>query len=392
MSSEELVAALNEGDLGYQQISSHVMFNGLDAGEMPLSRTFLLLGQRYAVDSHVLSNVVYDRATADSVDRRMMPDPLDVAFAALGNDQAAELLRSELETYEYAGDLKAMRTLVDGNDSEFWQQSLYNLWLGALRTLSPKASEVADPAAHGLPQLAGTEAWGRRMLNTQLASWAELRHDTLLYTKQSYTGANSCEFPDAYVDPYPAFYQALVDFADRGQAIIDALEFESAHRSEWLRTYFDNLRFVATMLGEMAEHQRAGEPFTEEQMAFVNDAVEEQDGCGSPVGITGWYNRLFLDSLKAIEFDPTIADVHTQPTLDGGQVVGRVLHVGTGWARQAVVTVDTCSGPKAYVGLVSSYFEHITEDFDRLDNARWSEHLSNQEPAEVEWMNDLVVR
>ena len=33
--------------------------------------------------------------------------------------------------------------------------------------------------AETLPQIAKTEAWGRRLLNTQLASWAELRHDTI---------------------------------------------------------------------------------------------------------------------------------------------------------------------------------------------------------------------
>ena len=37
------------------------MVNGLAEGTLPLSRSFLLLGQRYVVDSHVFSNVVYDR-------------------------------------------------------------------------------------------------------------------------------------------------------------------------------------------------------------------------------------------------------------------------------------------------------------------------------------------
>jgi hypothetical protein len=32
---------------------------------------------------------------------------------------------------------------------------------------------------------------------------------------------------------------------------------------------------------------------------------------------------------QSIEFDPTIADVHTQPTDAAGNPVGHVLHVGT---------------------------------------------------------------
>src|SRR5690606_40805394 len=58
----------------------------------------------------------------------------------------------------------------------------------------------SDPAAVGMPEITGTEAWNRRILNTQLASWAELRDDTLLYAKQSYTGVPGCEYPDAYVE------------------------------------------------------------------------------------------------------------------------------------------------------------------------------------------------
>ena len=34
-----------------------------------------------------------------------------------------------------------------------------------------------------------TTAWQDKELNITLASWAELRHDTILYVKQSYTMA-----------------------------------------------------------------------------------------------------------------------------------------------------------------------------------------------------------
>ena len=61
-----------------------------------------------------------------------------------------------------------------------------------------------------------TPMWNRRILNTQLESWAELRHDNLLYAKQSFTAVAACEYPDAYVDPYPAFYAAMARMADKG--------------------------------------------------------------------------------------------------------------------------------------------------------------------------------
>lgn len=382
-----IAAAIDAGGYGAQRISSHIMVNGLGTGTLPLSRSFALLGQRYAVDSHVFSNVVFDRA--DTVEPRMMPNPLDVAFAALKNDQAAALLADELRRYDHASDLASMRVLVDRHGETYWQSSLYTMWLDALRALSP-GEEVADPAAAGMPAVTGTEAWGRRILSAQLASWAELRHDTILYVKQSYSAAAGCEYPDAYVDPYPAFYGKLETFAATGQQLVADLEFSDARLRDRIAAWFDNLADVSTTLREMAELQRQGLPFGEGHMAFVNDAVTLLDGGCVPMGLSGWYGRLFFDNEGAIEFSPTIADVHTQPTEADGTPVGKVLHAGTGYARMMVVTVETCEGPRAYVGVASSYYEHTTEDYERLTDPQWQGMVRGE--LDVPWMRDLIVR
>lgn len=380
---QTIVDAVQKHGFGTQRISSHIMISGIHGESKPLSAIFLLFGQRYVIDSHVFSNVVYDRVQGDV--KRMMPDPLDVAFGALGNDQAGVLLGGQLREYGYAPDLAAMRLLTDAHGDDYWTSNLYNLWVGALRTLSP-GEEAADPTAHGLPEIAGTEAWGRRVLNTQLASWAELRHDTLLYAKQSYTSGASCEFPDAYVDPYPEFYAAIGAFAVHGLAMLEELGYGGEAR---VTEYFNHLQETMALLEEMAEYQRTGQPYTAEMLAFVNQAVVVHEGCGSPADAEGWYPQLFLHRLLGVEYDPTIADVHTQPTDETGNPVGKVLHVGTGMPRLMVVTAETCEGPRAYAGLASSYFEVITSDFERLNDETWGATLMTSPPDDVAWMRDL---
>lgn len=391
LSDESVAGAIRAGRYGTQRIASHVMINGTASGfTLPLSSTFLLLGQRYVLDSHVFSNVVYDRAGGGAV-MRMMPDPLDVAFAALGNDQAGALLSDQLRRYPYARDLHAMRVLADAHDAAYWGENLYNRWLGALRTLSPRVA-LAPENANGLPSLARTEAWGRRILNTQLASWAELRHDTILYAKQSYTAGAVCEFPDAYVDPYPQFYDAIADFARRGEALVMELDLAAAPAlATRIRAYFPRLREVAERLREMAARQRAGQAFTAEQMAFINQAVTLERGCVVQ-GAAGWFPQLYFRNGATVDFDPTIADVHTQVTDEAGNDVGRVLHVGTGSPRLMVVSVETCNGPRAYAGLASSYFERITERYERLDDARWSREITAANPADPPWLQPIVTR
>lgn len=388
---ERIVGAVIAGRYGAQRIASQIVITPPHAGTLPLSASFLLMGQRYVVDSHVFSNVVYDRANAAGAPKRMMPDPLDVAFAALGNDQAAGLLAPELTKYRYAPDLAAMRILADEHGASYWDANLYNIWLSALRALSPKRAELTEAGRSGLPSIAATDAWGRRMLNTQLASWSELRRDTILYVKQSYTSGVACEFPDAYVDPYPAFFARIGAFARGGAAVIETLDLSANPAlATQLRAYFTTLGTIAGTLGEMAEHQRTGMPHTKAHLDFVNRAVKIQRVCGG-ASAEGWYTDLFFMRHESTEFDPTIADVHTQPTDVGGAPVGRVLHVATGWPRLMAMTVDTCQGPRAYVGVVSAYHEKVTEKFQRLDDKEWAAELEKGPAPEVPWMRSLVV-
>jgi hypothetical protein len=382
---QRVAQAVIDGGYGTQQIASQLIVrDALTPGPLPLNRSFLLFGQRYAIDSHVFSNVTYDRTTA----LRMMPNPLDVALAVGKNDNAAALLAPELERYAYAPNLEAVRVLADAHDDVFWNQNIYNVWLSALRALSP-ANDSSDPGAVGLPLVTGTEAWGKRLLNTQLASWAELRHDTILYVKQSYTSGVACEFPDAYVEPYPEFWKSVGRLAEHGGKVADiAKSAGDAALADLITGYFQNLGVVAGRLGDMADSERTGTPFTAEQLAFINQAVTIENVCGGGMA-DGWYPQLvYGDSL---EYAPTIADVHTQPTDEGGSQVGKILHVGTGSARLMVVTVDTCQGPRAYAGLASSYYEKVTENFDRLTDERWETELGQTPPANVPWVTDFVV-
>lgn len=382
----DIAQAIVDESYGAQRIASQIIVKAPGApSPLPLDAAFALFGQRYTVDSHVFSNVVYDR-----VANRVLPDPLDAAFAALGNDQAVHLLEPQLTEYGYAGALSSMRTLIDAHPPEYWQGSLYTRWLAALRTLSPNAPGSAL-AGEGLPSVARREAWGRRILATQLASWAELRHDTLLYAKQSYTASSACEFPDAYVEPYPELFWALARYAELGRSLVSELGWadENPTLAASIAAYFDNTASIVTTLGEMAEAQRTGMPHSAEHLTFINQAIRVEAGGSGPPLQSGWYKDLYFDLEGALDLDPTIADVHTDP---GGQIPPRgasVLHVGTGLPRPMVVSVDTCVGPRAYVGVVSAYHEHLAQGLVRLTDSEWLEQHVLDAP-EVPWLEPVL--
>ncbi|MBA2543305.1 MAG: DUF3160 domain-containing protein [Deltaproteobacteria bacterium] len=354
-----------------------------------LSHSFLMLGQRYVLDSHVLSDLTY--GTLASNPKRLMPTPLDIAHAVLGNPIAQTLLEDERKKYgaAYHKGLAAAAQTTATSEAALWDGSLYHGWLRALATLSPDAKRDA-----GLPAPLNSDAWAKRMLATQLASWAELRHDNLLYAKQSFTATIECEYPDAYVEPYPEFFMRMAQLAERGKATIAGLP---GARTKQMVTYFDQMAATMQHLGKIAERHRANEPLLTKDLDFINRMVSldgRHGGCGGPeMEPKGWYADLYYDRDKIMNHEPVIADVHTQPDDENGVRVGRVLHVGTRAPRMLVARLQHDGGKNAqtYRGFVSMYAETITKDFRRYTDEEWREESGaiDSTPA---WLKGIVAR
>jgi hypothetical protein len=379
-----LLAALEAGDYGLQRIQSQILHSDDFEDGIVLPRVFLLLGQRFVIDSLVFHRLVFDRlldpASGEPIPR-MLPDPLDVQFS-LGSNTAAELLQPEVDRFGHQGALHETRFLVESHPDDFWRANLYSSWLDMLRGLDATPEE--RPA---LPEAMRTRAWDLKVLNARLASWAELRHDTILYAKQSYTGGTTCEYPQVYLEPYPRFFAAVARYAGRGREMTEVLEAQGYQVAE-VRLYFDNLEVVVRTLETIATRELAGEPLSQEERDFLRRTSEwEFAGCG-PVQWDGWYPTLFFDREKLGLLSPTVADVHTAPTDESGVEVGWVLHAATGGFRQLVVTVEDCTGAQAYVGPVSTYYEYLGTRFERLDDERWLGKLL-ESPSPVPWLDEV---
>jgi len=379
-----IAQAVATGRFGTQRIDSYILMADPHTGTLPLNSSFLVFGQRFTVDSFVLSNVVYDRVNDPGYPPRMMPKPLDAAFAAMGNGDALPLLASDLATYGYAPELATMRQVIDGEPADYWNSSLYTLWLGALRALSPSASAVANPAAAGLPSVAGTTAWGLRTLNTQLGSWAELRHDNVLYVKPAVSTGVLCQFPAAFVEPSVAFWDGLLQYATTGSQRLLALPASVATTQsvQLGLTHFSYLQADVTMLRAMAVQQTTGADLTSDQLAFINKAVTLMQICGGGVSANGWYPQL-ISGVSPVAHKPTIADVFMDPNS------GTVLEVGTGDVNPMVVVVETCMGPRAFAGLSLSYYETTASDFKPLTDNDWVGMLATA--ARPDWLAPLLV-
>jgi hypothetical protein len=364
-----------QGELGKlpeaaQQIRSQVVASDPDSPqETPLPAAFQLFGQRFVLDSFLLSKVVFDSILFHGhKQQRSMPSGLDV-MAALGSDEAVRLLEPELVRFHYAANLLAARQLFDGFVFGDWERNVYVRWLHALRLLQ------RPPASANLPQAMRTPAWQRKELQTGLASWAELRHDTILYAKQSMTAGIICEYPEGYVEPYPDFFATLAGLARQaGSFLADpALAPANPQRAAPLTPSQFFERFAKTMdrLEAIARKELAARPLDADEKKFLKDVIDQKVhyGCGGPptYSFTGWYPQLIYghDPLKR---EPTVADVHTVPG-------GGVLEEGVGDARYMVIAVDNRGDHAVYVGPTSSYYEFTSRT--RLNDAEWTTRIGS---------------
>ncbi len=386
--SDDLLALLLTGNYGKQRIAGAILpvpVTGTEPQPQPVS--FVLLGQRFALDSYVMSQLVFDRLIVDGVKVwRAFPCGLDV-MAALGNDRAMTHLEEELTMYGYHDNLGQLRDHVAGLGEGIWTQSMYNGWLDAIRALSVASTEP------GFPQCMRTAAWADKTLHTQLASWAQLRHDTLLYVKQSYTGLPVCEYPDGYVEPYPQFYLRLNRYAQLGYELFKGLVVhgEASLMRETALSYYLHLQQVADRLQTMAEKELLLEPFSEEEILFLKEIVVSQRSdheCGwTSKEWDGWYAKLFpwYSERNLLDYNQTnpyvVAQIHTNPNTQFILPPG-VLHVGTGPVATIMMIADTDEGQTIYVGPGLTYYEFIEEGYppQRLSNREWSQRLLGESP------------
>ncbi|MBT7462706.1 MAG: DUF3160 domain-containing protein [Bacteroidetes bacterium] len=375
---------LNSPEFNQQILSSFVMgTEGSELSTIPVS--YYLLGQRYVIDSHVFSKLVYDNIVYhEEKVFRMMPDPLDAMFV-LGNDNALPLLSEELEQWHYSSQLAAMRYLVEAHEHSFWHISFYNGWLQSLRLLNPYKDQ------DNMPLFMKTVAWQQEKLNTQLSSWAQLRHDNILYAKQSYTGGTGCSFPHSYVEPYPDFYRQIGNLARRTSEIEIFSQVHSRFSDQNAQEYFQFLGTTMDMLATIAQKELAGENLNKTETAFLQAMIHQVYA-----SYDGWYIKLLFgsngkDTRYTGDDDYLVADVHTQPTDRFGITVGNVLHVGTGKVNLGIFLAESPSAgfqPMAFVGPVLSYYEKTTTNFQRLNDETWGQMvITNTLPERPDWVN-----
>jgi hypothetical protein len=153
----------------------------------------------------------------------------------------------------------------------------------------------------------------------------------------------------------------------------------------------------------IADKELGKQPFTQQDSLLMARMLVVQSGCDKKIAegwygtlIFGdeWYGPIYRGGSQADSSDYTIADVHTQPTNEFGEIVGNVLHTGVGKINLGVFLAESPSAgfkPMAYAGPVVSYYQKVTDDFKRITDEEWSEMVAKDSvPARPDWVNSFL--
>ncbi|MGI5991993.1 MAG: DUF3160 domain-containing protein [Methanosarcina sp.] len=355
--SEKLTALKSE----LERYESPKIYGGIGeiipAGSETESKTleaakgFRFMGQRFTPDSYIL--------------QKLDPPALNI-MSLLGSERAKEHLKtqgiSENEKYKKAH--KSLENEFGAFDEDEWNKNLYWAQLYALKPLLVSYPE-------GYPTFMQTKAWEDKQLNTALASWTELKHDTILYAKQTYFMGIPCipeeKSVQGYVEPVPEFYArmlALTKMAHIGLAEMEVLDEQSDKD-------FSTLERTLEKLLEISIKELENKELTDTEYEFIRNFGQNIAPMLESVDITSQSSVM-------------VADVYTSAS--------GVLEEGTGKLDLIIVAYKQPDGRIVLgAGPVMSYYEFWQPSGERLTDEGWKEMLANNPPERPEWVESFKV-
>jgi hypothetical protein len=328
--------------------------------EVLLSCKFM--SQRFIPDAYIFQNLVYSRV-GTRAKPRLFPRGLDL-LAVLGNDRAKDILINYYKENQYANYTKMLDSLEKWAKAikiEEWHKNAYWHWLYIIKTMNETPHFPASLKVNAV-------AYRDKLLVTQQGFWAELRHDTILYAKQSYTAKVTAFrpeplFQDVKVEPLPKSYREILNFLDSFKNKLTTYGFEN----ETILEKIDELKELTQNILEACELQSSNKPLPLDKAEYLYSFGEILDRIYT-----------FPSSFAQNEEDailPLVADVHTDVNS------GQVLEVATGYPLEIYVK----GKGKTYRGAMFSYYEFTQPMKERMTDKDWQEK-ANSAPLE-KWIS-----
>ena len=340
--------------------------------------------QRYMPDAEVLQEMV--DAETKPITKRGESKGMDY-FAAMGSTLAEKILINELHEAQkwdkFQANLDRMKTRMKEIN---WNSTIANSWVDNLNDLW-----APEPR---YPYFMKTDQWGKKNLNAALASWAEMKHDAILYAKQPMIAeagdGEDLEPPivRGYVEPNVTFWTKALQLINKTEKAFSGFGINEKN----IKDANENMKDYLEMLINISKKELNGEKVSNEEYQFINNIggifeylslsllSDDEDP------ITSWYFVEGADKKVALVADVLTANGDNNPDKT-------VLYEAVGPANDIYVVVEIEGYLYLTRGAVFSYRE-FSRGFaeDRLTDEEWQENLkTNPREGIPTWMNEILI-
>jgi len=337
--------------------------------------------QRYLADNEILQELV---DVKNQVTKRAYPKGLDV-MAAFGSKSAENILTDELKEGEKWSEYPTiLNELKDKMSSISWNASLYNKWMEGLVELQKPNDDY--------PYFMQTPQWAKKDLNTSLASWAELKHDAILYAEQPMSAECGGDGPPdpyvlAYVEPNIGYWQKVIELLDLTKDILKQNNLLNEDISRISERLMENANFLLSA----SKKELSGETLSEQeyrQIEYIGstfewitlDLVKEKGQY-----LDGWENVKGPDKSVAV-----VADIYTSNATNNPD--HGILHVATGHVNDIFVVVEIGGYLYLTKGAVLSFYEFSLPMGNRLTDEEWQDMLDKNQASDIpQWIKEIIV-
>ena len=320
-----------------------------------VGKSFKFMGQRFSVDAYIMQKLMKPV-------KRPQSTAFDV-FAAMGSEAAERYLRANYDTNqnwpEYDDVLQKMKKEYAAGELT-GGDNFYNGWIRAIdRTLNyvPKGTEI--------PYFMTTPAYEYKSINAALGSFAELKHDNILYSKQATAEMGGPEENRTlhYLEPNEELYQELLTLSAHAEKLM-----KKAKIDEKLIQPLASIKEMMKMFAEISRKELNGETITEAELQELNYFG----------GLVEMLNSHYLYLLSAEGYDvdqpkttALIADIAT--ILPRGDLPGGIVEVATGYPYEIYALCHVNGVDFLAKGVVYSAFEFLNNE--RMTDGQWQEKL-----------------
>ncbi|MDD2680625.1 MAG: DUF3160 domain-containing protein [Patescibacteria group bacterium] len=347
------------------------------------SLSFRVFGQKFSYDAWILNDLT---AGQEKTEVRLPSTPSALFIpAAFGDNQAREysgdFLKksadfSQAEVSDFFTKLDQKKLDIQKVSGKEWFNSMASSWLYILGSLT-------YDYGNNYPLYMQSPLFSSKQIQSFLGSYAELKHDTLLYAKQSYAelgaGGNNEPLPPVvkgFVEPNLVFWQRFNLLLNRTEQLFnDNNLFTNQSAAERLSEF----KKISLFYADIAEKELRSQAISDDdyerlrtvKLTFMAQPFEA------------------LDPSESSYQTALIADVHTD------MLKNQILYEATAKPYLMLAIVANENLPRVVAGLVYNHYELTDPIGKRLSDESWRQQVyqtSETLPTKNFWYQSLLIQ